>query len=224
MPRVILFDVNETLLDLRALDSEFRRVFGDASVRTQWFAQLLQSALVTIATDSYNNFGTIADAALDMVAARRGMSLSSEDRAKILGGVRTLPAHPEVRESLQRLRDAGLRLATLTNSTQQVAEAQLSHAGLRDYFEAVLSADAVRRLKPAPEPYRMAAKNFGVSIGDVRLVAAHAWDIAGALHAGCAAAFVARPGMVLDPLSPKPDVIGKDLREVTDRILEVETR
>jgi 2-haloacid dehalogenase len=59
-------------------------------------------------------------------------------------------------------------------------------------------------------------------VGQVRLVAAHAWDVAGAIRAGCAAAFVARPGMVLNPLFEPPDVIGADLREVADRIIEVE--
>ena len=83
-------------------------------------------------------------------------------------------------------------------------------------------ADSVRRLKPAPEPYGMAAREFGVEIGAIRLVAAHAWDVAGALRAGGAAAFVARPGMVLDPLVPEPDIVGADLGEVAERILETE--
>jgi 2-haloacid dehalogenase len=138
--------------------------------------------------------------------------------------MRELPPHPEVADSLDRLRDAGLRLATLTNSTQQVAEAQMESSRLRGYFEHILSADTVKRLKPAPEPYRMAAESFGVEIGEIRLVAAHSWDVAGALRAGCAAAFVARPGMVLDPLVERPDVVGEDLREVADRILEAEAR
>jgi len=134
-----------------------------------------------------------------------------------------LPPHPEVEENLGRLREAGLRLAALTNSTQQVADAQIDNSGLRDYFEQVLSADAVQRLKPAPEPYRMTAESLGVEIGQVRLVAAHAWDVAGAMRAGCAAAFVARPGMVLNPLFERSDVVGSDLREVADQIIEVET-
>jgi 2-haloacid dehalogenase len=121
------------------------------------------------------------------------------------------------------LRAAGLRLAALTNSTEQVARAQLEHAGLIDAFELVLSADAVRRLKPAPEPYRMAAERMGVTAGEVRLVAAHAWDVAGATRAGCAAAFVARPGKVLDPLVEPPDVTGGDLAEVADRIIATDT-
>ena len=223
MARVCVFDVNETLLDLRALDPHFEQAFGDAAVRRAWFLQLLQSALVATVTDSYSNFGEVGGAALEMVAEREGVDLSDEDKHKILGGMRELPPHPEVAESLERLREAGLRLATLTNSTQQVAEAQMENSGLRDYFEQILSADSVGRLKPAPEPYRMAAQSLGVEVEAVRLVAAHAWDVAGALRAGCAAAFVARPGMVLDPLVERPDVVGADLREVADSILEIET-
>jgi 2-haloacid dehalogenase len=220
--RICVFDVNETLLDLGALDPHFGRIFGDAGVRRAWFGQLLQSALVATVTDAYSDFGAIGGGALEMIAERQGVTLSDEDKLQILGGMRELPPHPEVAGSLSRLRDAGLRLATLTNSTQQVAEAQMENSGLRGYFEQLLSADTVRRLKPAPEPYRMAAQKLGVDVGEIRLVAAHAWDVAGALRAGCAAAFVARPGMVLDPLVERPDVVGADLREVADRILEVE--
>lgn len=222
MARVCVFDVNETLLDLKALDEHFGRIFGDAAVRPIWFAQMIQSALVATVTDAYVDFGTLGGAALDMLAARRGMVLASADRAQILGGMRTLPAHPEIAESLARLRSAGLRLAALTNSTLAVATDQLTHAGLAGYFEQILSADMVRRLKPAPEPYQMAAERMGVAIGDIRMIAAHAWDIAGARRAGCAAAFVARPGMVLDPLALPPDIVGANLREVADQILAVE--
>jgi len=224
MAGVCVFDVNETLLDLGALDPHFERLFGDAGVRRAWFLQLLQSALVATVTGAYSDFGTIGGAALDMVAEREGVDLSEEERQRILGGMRELPPHPEVAGSLDRLCDAGLRLATLTNSTQQVAEAQMESSGLRGYFEQILSADAIKRLKPAPEPYRMAAESLGVEIGQVRLVAAHSWDVAGALRAGCAAAFVARQGMVLDPLVERPDVVGGDLAQVADRILEAEAR
>jgi 2-haloacid dehalogenase len=220
MSHTIVFDVNETLLDLGTLDPHFERVFGDVAARHQWFAQVLQSALVATVTGTYADFGTIGAAALDMTVARRGTVLSSQDRAAILGGMLTLSPHPEVRESLERLRAAGLRLATLTNSTAHVAEQQLTHAGLFDFFEQVLSIEAVRRFKPAAETYRMAASELGVEMSEIRLVAAHDWDVTGALRAGCTAAFVARPGMVLGPLAERPDITGRDLREVADQILK----
>jgi 2-haloacid dehalogenase len=161
-------------------------------------------------------------AALEMTAEQAGIQLADGDREAIAAQMRQLPAHPEVAEALRRLRAAGLRLAALTNSTEQVARAQLEHAGLIDAFELVLSADTVGRLKPAPEPYLMAAERLGVAVGEVRLVAAHAWDIAGAARAGCATAFVARPGKVLDPLVERPEIVGADLAEVADAILTVE--
>ena len=223
MARVCVFDVNETLLDLGALDPLFERAFGDAAVRRSWFLQVLQSALVATVTGAYADFGAVGAAALEMTAERQGVQLSEEDRRGILGGMRELPAHPEVPAALDQLRDAGLRLAALTNSTAEVAEAQLENAGISDRFDKVRSADSVRRLKPAPEPYRAAAEALGVEVPQVRLVAAHAWDVAGALRVGCAAAFVARPGMVLDPLVETPDVVGADLSEVAASIVAAET-
>jgi len=219
--RVCVFDVNETLLDLAALDPLFERVFGDASVRRLWFNQMLQSAFVGTMTDAYATFGEAAGAALKMTEERSGVEISDEDRREILGGLRELPPHPEVPDSLDRLRNAGFRLATLTNSTQEVAEAQIENAGLTEKFEQILSADTAKRLKPAPAPYRMAARSLEIPEREMRLVAAHAWDVAGALRAGCAAAFVAR--QPFDPLVERPDVFGKDLAEVVDGIIAAET-
>ena len=220
MKRVCVFDVNETLLDLAALDPLFERSFGDASVRQLWFTQMLQSAFVSNITDAYVTFSEAAGAALRMTEERQGVEVSEDDRREILGGLRELPPHPEVAESLDRLREAGFRLATLTNSTQEVAEAQIQNAGLEDRFEEVLSADTAKRLKPAPAPYRMAARTLGIADRELRLVAAHAWDVAGAMRAGCAAAFVAR--QPFDPLVEEPDVVGADLSEVADGIIAVE--
>ena len=222
MRRVQVFDVNETLLDLAAMDPHFRRIFGDAGVRVTWFSQMIQSALVATVTGAYRPFGAHAMAALEMTAEQAGVTLADGDREAVADQLRHLPAHPEVAGALRRLRDAGLRLASLTNSTEEVARAQLEHAGLIDTFELVLSADTARRLKPAREPYLMAAERLGVAVDQVRLIAAHAWDVAGAARAGCATAFVARPGKDLDPLVERPEIVGDDLAEVAEAILAVE--
>ena len=219
MPQVYVFDVNETLLDLHALDPLFVKSFGNAGARQEWFSQMLQLAFVSTITDEYRDFGTLGAAALEMLVARRNISLNEEERTTLLGAMRELPPHPEVPASLKRLREAGLRLVSLTNSAPTVSQAQLAHAGLDRYFERQFSADTVRRLKPAPEPYHLVARELGVPIADLCLVAAHTWDIAGALKAGCSAAFIARPGMVLDPSATRPGVIGTDLSEVADKLL-----
>lgn len=221
MAKALAFDVNETLLDLRALREPFARAFGDASPLGEWFARLLHGSLVATLTDSYEDFGTIGRRALDVVAARRGVALSDEDRDAILGTMPRLPPHPEVQAALERLRSAGFPLAALTNSSGPVARAQLENAGLIELFDHVLSVDEVRRFKPAPEPYLMAADRLGVGPAEMRMVAAHDWDVWGAMRAGCAAAYVARAGapfLVGDP----PDVVGADLAGVAEAILAID--
>lgn len=219
MAATIVFDVNETLLDLQVLRTPFEQAFGDPAARGEWFGQLLQLALVVTVTDTYRDFKTLAGEALDVVATRREVDLDGEARSSILGMIVQLPPHPDVPAGLDRLRAAGFKLATLTNSPPATVEAQLTNAGLIDRFDRVMSVDPTRRFKPHPAPYRMTSQELGVDSTDLWMVAAHDWDIAGAQAAGCATAFIARPGMVLGPLQKKPDLIGPDLASVTDQIL-----
>lgn len=222
MPRVIVFDLIGTLLDLGAMDPHFERFFDNAAIRKEWFTQTLQLAMASLLTNSYEDFGVQADTALEITARRYKVSMLGEEKNLILGTLRRLRPFPDVAQSIQRLRDAGLRLATLTNATAQAAEAQLNYAGLRDHFEQVISTDEIHCFKPAPEVYHLAARCLSVEPGQMRLVAAHDWDVTGALRAGCAAAFVARAGQVMNPFGPQPDVRGTDLGEVVDKILAVE--
>jgi 2-haloacid dehalogenase len=222
MPRIVVCDVNETLLDIGALAPLFQEIFGDSRRVHDWFTTVLLYSEVATLAGPYSDFGEIGGAALDMVAAADGISLSASSRKRILEGLLTLPAHPDVREGLQIMHDAGLRLVTLTNSAPGVVDQQMRHTGLSRFFERLFSVDAVRRFKPAPEPYHSVASALGVRPDQLRLVAAHAWDIVGALRAGYAAAFVARPGKALYPLGPQPDVAGPDLRSVAERIVAAE--
>jgi len=219
---ILMFDVIETLLDLAALDPHFERSFGSAAARKEWFSQVLEMAFVTTITGAYSDFGTIGKAALDVIEQRHQKALSVEQRSQILEAMRNLPAHRDVKEGLESLRDGGLRLVALTNSPLQTSDAQLTNAGLRPYFERVFSVETVRRFKPAPETYHMVARALGVETDALLLVAAHFWDIAGAMRAGCRAAFLARPGHVLDSLTPRPALIGPDLSDLASQILMVE--
>lgn len=222
MTSVIAFDVNETLLDLRALDPAFEEALGSSALRPQWFAQMLQLSFVGGLTGEYVDFSTAQKVAMRMLAERAGRSISDRQVDDMVGRRDSLPAHREVPEALRRLRQTPLTTVALVNSLGAVGEAQLANAGIRDCFDAVISADSVRQLKPAPEPYRFVAQSFDVKVSDVRLVAAHSWDVSGALAAGCCAAFVARPNMVLSPLGPQPDIIEADIASVVDRIVDID--
>lgn len=220
MDRVLVFDVNETLLDLRALDPVFRRMFGDVGVRRQWFGLVLRNALSLTIIGAHQDFVSVGTASLQMVAEQHQVPLTADDLVAIASAMTSLPAHDDVPPNLERLGKAGFRMAALTNSPQEAAESQLTSAGIAGYFEQIMSVTPTGRFKPAREVYLMAAAKLGVEPSVMTMVAAHDWDVAGAMNVGCRGAYIMRPGMVHNPLYPQPDIIGPDFDRVADLLIE----
>lgn len=217
---VILFDVNETLLDMSLLKKKVNSILDSKRGFRIWFGMLLQYSLVDNCTGQYHDFVTIANATLDMAAKALQKEIDEDEKKEALALIKKLSAYSDVEAGLKRLKDAGFRLATLTNSPMPTLTAQLEHAGLTSYFETTLSVDAIKKYKPALETYKYAAQELGVVPSEVILVAAHGWDIAGALLAGMKTAFIERKGQSLYPLSATPTYHGKDLVQIAELILK----
>lgn len=219
-PSVILFDVNETLLDMSPLQKKVNSILNSKRGFRIWFGMLLQYSLVDNCTGLYHDFPAIANVTLDMAAKALGEEIDEDKKKEALALMKQLSAYPDVEKGLKLLKEAGYRLATLTNSPPVTQSEQLEHAGLTNYFEQTLSIDAVKKYKPALESYQYAAKALGVKTEDMLLVAAHGWDMAGAMAAGMQAAFIERKGQSLYPLAAKPLYIGKDLAEIAQAIIK----
>jgi 2-haloacid dehalogenase len=217
-PGALVFDVNETLLDLSALDAFFEEVLGAAGVRREWFTLSLQAVFVTTITGRYESFADLTAACFDALASRLDRPVGPAGRDRLSRLMADLPPHPDVPPALTALRAHGYRLAALTNNPLGLVQTQFSNAGLTPLLDEVLSAEEVRRLKPAPEPYQHAADRLGVGIDEVMLVAAHGWDCAGAQAAGAAAALVTRGGAVPFPAGPPPDLVVPDMAELVTEL------
>lgn len=220
-PSVLIFDVNETLLDLTSLEPFFARVFGEAGVMREWFAQLVLYSQTMTLSGTYATFGDLAAGVLRMVGTTSGVALSDENVVELKKLVGSMPAHADAAPALARLRDAGFRLVTLTNSPPSPTPTPLERAGLAHYFEASYSVDSVKKFKPAPETYRLVADQLGVQLEDTCLVACHLWDTIGAQSAGGMGAFVLRPGNALLPTVgvAVPDLTVNDLGELADCLI-----
>jgi len=134
-PNVLVFDVNETLLDIDSLEPLFIRLFGNKHVLREWFAQLvLYSQALTLAK-FYAPYSQIGVGALRMIAKTRNAAIGESDDEELRSRMRDLPAHSEVPAALQRLTEAGFRLATLTNSAPDPQGNPLERTGLNRYFE-----------------------------------------------------------------------------------------
>jgi len=219
--KVLFFDVNETLLDLSTMKKEVGNALGGKEeLLPLWFTTMLQYSLVTSASGDYRSFGQIGAAALQMVAANNGIVISEENaRNVIVNAMQHLPPHPEVINALLQLKQAGYKLVAFTNSSTEGLKKQFKHAGLTNYFDEQLSVEETSKFKPFTETYLWGAAKMNVKPTECMLIAAHGWDVYGAMNAGFKAAFVARPGQQLFPLAPRPEIVETDLKKVANVLL-----
>jgi 2-haloacid dehalogenase len=216
-PSVLVFDVNETLIDIDSMTPLFTRIFGDGRVLREWFAQLVVYSMTATLAGRYTDFFTLGQAVLQMLADVHDTKITDDDLHSVKYGMLTMPAHPDVEDGLTALRDNGFRLVTLTNSPPSSdGPTPLEHAGLAHFFERRFSVEDCRAFKPAPTVYRHVSKELGVEPADCMMVAAHVWDTIGAQAVGFSGALITRPGNAPLPISdlPQPDIVAGDLPDL----------
>lgn len=213
-PSWIAFDLNGTLLDPAAmLDGAHaelaRRALDDA----------VMQAMADTLTGEHRPFPEYLRAALERSLRVAGLEDAGLDEA--MQRARTLPAFPDAGDALATIADAGFRIAVITNSAADAATAAIAAAGLDRHVQTVVGADEVGAYKPDPRVYRHAAARLEAQPHSVCLVAAHAWDILGALHAGWGAAWVAHREQHLLTTVPEPTLRGATLTQTAGLLAQL---
>lgn len=218
-PEVVAFDVNETLFSLDRVAEAFGAAgLGPETLRI-WFARILRDGIALAATGDYRPFRDLGATHLEGLLRESGLPPHPELVLDVFGRFRALRAYPDVEPAFTRLRDAGVRIVTLTNGHADTVTAMLGNAGLADFVEACLSVDDPGYWKPRPEPYRYAAQRCGVEPSALALVAVHSWDVHGAKRAGLVTGYSTRlEGAFVDGFAA-PDVVGASLVEVVDGLI-----
>lgn len=220
---VLIFDVNETLLDIEWLNPHFERMFGDRAVMRTWFGELVMYSMTLTLSGHYVDFFTLGRAVLQMVAATREVVLADEDVNALGEAMSAMPAHPDVVPGLQQLAAGGYRLVTLTNSPHRPdSPSPLDNAGLCEFFQRQFTVDTAGLFKPSTDLYRRVAAELQVAVSDCVMVAAHAWDTIGAQGAGMRSALITRPGNapLTAPGVPQPTMIVASITELAGRLAE----
>jgi len=216
---LIVFDVNETLLDLRTMEPTFERIFGDKRDMRLWFANfIMYSAALTVA-GCYVPFTDIGAAVMKMLADTQGIRISDADKQELREKFSTMPPYPEVPGALRKLRTAGFRLFTLTDNLLEVQTRQLEHGGIVDLFERRFSADGVKHHKPSRQAYAYVERELGAEPSQFCLIACHTWDTLGAVAAGWQAALIKRIGNDVLGVGPQPQIVGNDRNDVADQLI-----
>ena len=223
-PSVLIFDVNETLLDFEVMSPLFEGVFGDKRVLREWFGHLVMYSMTLTLSGLYKDYFSLGQGLFEMVGAIHKAPIKSDDVEALKKGMMTMPAHRDVEPGLRQLKDAGFRLVTLTNSPPNPhGKSPLEHAGLANFFERQFSVETAHAYKPSPIVYHMVAQELDVPPSSCCMIASHAWDTIGAQSAGLAGALLTRPGNA--PLRvhglPQPSVVAPDLTSLARQIIKL---
>lgn len=218
-PRVLVFDVNQTLSDLSPLADRFEDLGAPPGLAATWFAGLLRDGMALSTTGESAPFAEIAQAELGAVLRPVvGEGALPDAVHHVLDGLGTLGVHPDVVEGVHALRQLGIELVTLSNGAASVAEGLLERSGLRGEFSRLLSVEDVGVWKPARAAYQHALSVCGVAAGEAMLVAVHPWDIHGASRAGLRTAWVNREGASYPPHFAAPELSPESLVALASKL------
>jgi 2-haloacid dehalogenase len=203
-PKCILFDVYETILDLSDVQQRVNSFLNSNKGYKLWFGLFMQYCFVCNSTNRYQPFADIAKATMTLAANMLGVQLTENKQEEILWLLKHLPLKADVQESLSLLSDEGFELAALTNSPMSTVAERMQPTGLISYFQFVMSAEELKKYKPAVEVFEKAVQKSGFSANQVLMVSSHGWDLIGAHSAGLQTAYVGKPKLFYS-LAPTPN-------------------
>jgi 2-haloacid dehalogenase len=218
-PKLLVFDVNETLSDMAPMASRFEDVGAPVHLAKTWFASLLRDGFALTVSGVNPRFADLGAeglrGGLDGVSLNRSLD---EAVVHIMDGFAALQVHPDVPGGVQALTDLGIRLVTLSNGSAAVAQRLFAGAGIDDRFERILSVEQAGVWKPAADAYAYALAECDVDPMDAMLVAGHPWDTDGAQRAGLASAWINRSGARFPGHFRKPDLETTSLVDLAEQL------
>lgn len=217
-PRLLLFDVYETLLDMEMLERRVNAVLNSKRGYVFWFELFMQYCFVDNSLDEHHPFASIAKATLQMAGKTMGETIAETQAEDVIELLNHLPLKEDTTEALSQLYDQNFRIAALTNASQEIIETRMERTGLISYFEAVLSAEQVKKYKPAREVYQWAAKELNLLPEEILFVSSHSWDIAGAANAGMRTVFLEQEQPLFYSLSAAPTMRVKNLELLAQQL------
>jgi len=213
--RAVAFDSIQTCLDLEPLRARLVQLGLRPADLELWFARSLRDGFACECAGRFQPFPPILAGTLRALLESRRLPAPDHDIGAVIEAFAELPLHPDVRPAFERVREAGLRLALLTNGSERATRKAFARAGLERMLDAVISVDEIGHFKPAAEVYLHAAKRLRVRPSRLALIATHQWDVQGAQRTGLRGGFVRR-GEPLSPALLAPDAEGGSLVEVLD--------
>lgn len=218
-PAAVVFDVNETLSDLRPLRDRFADLGLSPEAVDAWFAGTLRDGIALSAAGTSAPFAQIAGHAVRAMLPSGTAPNDAEAAEKhVLEGFMELDVHPDVVKGVRALDALGIELTTLSNGAAAVAESLLVRSGIRDLFTQVLTVEDVGVWKPSARVYGLAVERTGHDASDLLLISVHPWDVDGAQRAGLRGAWLNRTGAPRAAHFLDPSVVASSLPDLATQL------
>ncbi len=184
-----------------------------------WRARQFEYTWLRTLGGRYVDFWQVTEQALLFAANMLQIELSAEQRDRLMQTWLELKAWPDVMATLRRLREAGVRIAFLSNLTAAMLDAAVKNSGLEGFFEEHLTTDRVRAFKPDSRAYQMGVDAFGLRKDEIVFAAFAGWDAAGAKWFGYPTFWVNRAKAPAEELGVVPDRIGSGMDDLVRFVL-----
>ncbi|AHN73973.1 haloacid dehalogenase [Pandoraea pnomenusa] len=218
--QAVIFDAYGTLFDVYSVAAAAEQQFPGhgAALADLWRVKQIEYTQLRSLSgprgERYRPFWDITADALRYAAARLNLTLLPAAEKRLMDEYTCLSVFPENPPVLRSLRAMGLGLGVLSNGDPRMLDVGLKSGGILELFDHVLSVDAVRKFKTAPEAYQLGPDAFGVSAGAIVFVSSNGWDVAGATWFGYPTFWVNRAGLPVEQLGVTPQGMGRDMRDL----------
>ena len=223
-PRAVLFDAYGTLFDVYSVSLLAEQLFpgqGQALGLLWRDKQIEYTRLVTTSNDGahYQPFWALTRAALVYAVKRlvgQETSPGSMDSRieRLMNQYHSLSTFPENREVLLALRAHGIPTGILSNGDPSMLQTAVKSAGLDGLLDHVISVDAIRKYKTAPEAYALGEQATGLAARQIVFASSNAWDALAATWYGYQTLWVNRYQQPFEELGTQPHRSGDSLRDV----------
>lgn len=224
MIKTLAFDIYGTLIDTHAVAAQLESMLHDTALTQrftqQWRDKQLEYSFRRGLMGAYADFSTCTRQALDYCCELFSTPFTQGERDSLMQVYAVLPAYQEANQALSSISKSNFRLVAFSNGSASAVDRLLTHAGIRDYFEAIVSVEEIPSFKPDPRVYQHLLNRLNTSSHETMLVSSNPFDILGASHSDWKTAWISRGNTVFDPWGVKPDWVCSDLNDLAMQLIE----
>ncbi|MBF0267224.1 MAG: haloacid dehalogenase type II [Alphaproteobacteria bacterium] len=214
-PKIVVFDAYGTLFDVAAAVRRLSSQLGgqDKALAGLWRQKQLEYTWLRSLRGDFVDFEQVTGEALDWSLSSLGLDMSAL-HAPLMALYRQLDAYPDAKQTLERLKSAGLRTAILSNGSQSMLDAAIASARIGPVLDDVLSVDRLRIYKPHPSVYAMVEAQCQAKPGETVFVSGNFWDASAGATFGFHAVWINRTNALPEPLPGQPKAVIAQLADL----------